>query len=113
MAKGKNRGPKNSKTVVGDYVTVAIAEDLDLANEYTDILAKSGIPAVAATQRSYSSAILGIAVMVPQKNVEQAQNIIESQQVFDVFLDEAFNDSIYDETGFGNLDYDYDMDDDF
>lgn len=82
----------NQRAALEDYVTVAIAEDIDMANEYRDILAGHDIPAVTATQRSYSSAVLGTAVMVPEYYLEQAQEIIESQQNFDHFLDDAFND---------------------
>jgi hypothetical protein len=85
----KNDG---NRTSLEDYVTIAIAEDVDLANEYRDILARHEIPAVTTTQRSYSSDILGTAVMVPEQYLEQAQEIIESQQDFDTFLDDAFND---------------------
>lgn len=74
-----------------DYVTVAVAEDIDLASEYRDILAKNDIPAVTAAQKSYSSGSMGIAVMVPENFLEQAQEIIESRQEFDSFLDDAFN----------------------
>jgi hypothetical protein len=82
----------NSKSALHDYVTVAIAEDVDLADEYRDLLAKNNIPAATATQKSYSSGVIGIAVMVPESCVEQAQEIIESCQDFDNFLDNAFND---------------------
>ncbi|MFA6186129.1 MAG: DUF2007 domain-containing protein [Phycisphaerae bacterium] len=82
----------NSKSALHDYVTVAIAEDVDLADEYRDLLAKNNIPAATAPQKSYSSGIIGVAVMVPEACVEQAQEIIESCQDFDNFLDDAFND---------------------
>ena len=81
----------NRKSALEDYVTAAIAEDIDLANEYRDILARNNIPAITATQKSYSDAILGTAVMVPESLLEQAQEIIESQQDFDNYLDDAFN----------------------
>jgi len=81
-----------SKSALKEYVTVAIAEDLDLANEYRDILAKNDIPAVIATQKGFSSTAPPIAVMVPENCLEQAQEIIESRQEFDHFLDGAFND---------------------
>lgn len=87
-----NEQNDNPRAALQDYVTVAIAEDIDLANEYRDILAKNDIPAVTATQKSYSSAVLGIAVMVPENYLEQAQEVIESRQEFDHFLDGAFND---------------------
>lgn len=82
----------NSKSATHDYVTAAIAEDVDMANEYRDILAKNNIPAVTAVQKNYSSAVIGVAVMVPESCLEEAQEIIESEQNFDSFLDDAFND---------------------
>ncbi|MEN6384155.1 MAG: hypothetical protein ABFD79_03055 [Phycisphaerales bacterium] len=82
----------NQKSALEDYVTVAIAEDVDFANEYRDILIRHNIPAVTATQKSYSMAIIGTAVMVPESLLDDAQRIIESQQDFDCFLDDAFND---------------------
>ena len=100
----------NDKTSLAEYVTVAIAEDMDLATEYRDILAKSDIPAVTATQRSYSSTIIGIAVMVPENYFEQAQEIIESQQVLDDFIDGAFNEDY----NLGPMDdYENDFDSDY
>jgi hypothetical protein len=83
----------NQKPALEDYVTVAIAEDVDLANDYRDILVKNNIPAITATQKSYSLAVIGTAVMVPEHLLDQAQKIIESEQDFDNFLDDAFNES--------------------
>lgn len=80
-----------SKSALKDYVVVAVAEDIDLANEYRDTLAKNNIPAVTAARKNYSSAGLAIAVMVPENYLQQAQEIIESRQEFDHFLDNAFN----------------------
>lgn len=100
---------KNGKSSVAEYVTVAIADDMDLANEYRDILGKSDIPAVTATQRSYSSIVIGIAVMVPENYFEQAQEIIESRQVLDDFIDDAFNEGYRPNP---NDDYENDFDSD-
>jgi hypothetical protein len=108
-AKNMSEQDDKSKAALHEYVTVAIAEDADLANEYRDILAKNDIPAVTATQRSYSSVILGVAVMVPETYLEQAQEIIESRQEFDHFIDDTFNDP--DEMP-GESDMDY-LDDEF
>jgi hypothetical protein len=109
-AKNMSEQDDKSKAALHEYVTVAIAEDADLANEYRDILAKNDIPAVTATQRSYSSVILGVAVMVPETYLEQAQEIIESRQEFDHFIDDTFNDP--DEMQ-GESDMDYLDDDEF
>ena len=92
MKSNKHNDKGNHGSALEEYITVAIAEDVDLANEYRDALARHDIPAVTATQKSYSSAVLGTAVMVPEQYLEQAQEIIESEQGFDDFLDDAFND---------------------
>jgi len=92
-----NENLNNPKSALKDYVTVAIADDVDLANDYRDILIKNNIPAVTATQKSYSMAVIGIAVMVPENLLDQAQKIVESEQDFDNFLDDAFNDSEWDD----------------
>ncbi len=81
------------KSTTEDYVTVAIADDVELANQYRDILLRHNIPAITATQKSYSQTVIGTAVMVPEIWEDQAQKIIESWQDFDSFLDDAFNDS--------------------
>jgi len=91
-----NENLNNAKSALEDYVTVAIAEDVDLANDYRDILIKNNIPAITATQKSYSQAVIGTAVMVPEHLLDQAQKIVESEQNFDNFLDDAFNDSEWD-----------------
>jgi len=92
-----NENVNNQKPAVEDYVTVAIAEDVDLANDYRDILVKNNIPAITATQKSYSLAVIGIAVMVPEHLLDQAQKIVESEQDLDNFLDDAFNDNEWDD----------------
>jgi len=91
-----NENLNDPKSALEDYITVAIAEDVDLANDYRDILIKNNIPAVTTMQKSYSRAVIGIAVMVPEHLLDQAQRIVESEQDFDNFLDDAFNDSEYD-----------------
>jgi hypothetical protein len=93
----------DQKSALEDYVTVAIAEDVDFANEYRDILIRHNIPAITATQKSYSMAIIGTAVMVPVSLLDQAQKIIESQQDFDSFLNDAFNDPDWDDDHYDNL----------
>jgi hypothetical protein len=93
----------DQKSALEDYVTVAIAEDVDFANEYRDILIRHNIPAITATQKSYSMSIIGTAVMVPESLLEQAQKLIECQQDFDNFLDDAFNDPDWDDGHYDNL----------
>lgn len=81
----------DNKTALAEYVTVAIVEDMEFAEEFRDVLDKSDIPAVLSTQRDGRSEIMGVAVMVPPQLSERAMTIIESQQALDDFLDVAFN----------------------
>ena len=81
----------NKNTALAEYITVAIAEDMELAEEYRGVLNNSDIQAVLRTQRGGNSEILGVAVMVPEQSSELAITIIESQQAFDDFLNVAFN----------------------
>ena len=103
----------DNKTALAEYVTVAIVEDMEFAEEFRDVLDKSDIPAVLSTQRDGKSEIIGVAVMVPPRLSESAMTIIESQQALDDFLDVAFNededDDYFDDFEIG----DFEEDDDF
>ena len=90
MAEHKNE-TDSKKTALAEYVNVAIAEDVELAREYQDVLNNSDIPSLLRTQRAGDAEILGVAVMVPEDTCEQAITIIEAQQALDDFLDVAFN----------------------
>lgn len=76
---------------LAEYVTVAIAEDLELASEYADVLKNSEINAVTKAHRDQNSTVIGFAVMVSEEDVDEAYLLIESQQAFGDFLDLAFN----------------------
>ena len=102
--------PDNKNTALAEYVTVAIAEDMELAEEYKGVLNNSEIPAVLSTQRGGNSEILGVAVMVPEPSSEAAVTIIESRQAFDDFLDVAFNSNDEDDDNYFD---DFEEDDDF
>ena len=54
---------------VKEFVTVAFAEDMDLAKEYKELLAKENIPVSIKTQPE-SSSYSGIAVMVPEDHLD-------------------------------------------
>jgi len=103
----------SEQTALEEFVTAAIAEDMDLASEYRDMLSKHDIPVALTAQRGYSSAVVGIAVMVPEHCLEEAQELIESQQAFDDFLDMAFNNADEDQEPFFDEDlFDSPQDDD-
>ncbi len=107
-----NYGKKSQKTRVRlqDLVTVAFAEDMELAKQYKKMLNESEIPATIKPPPDLSSSFPGIAVMVPEDNLDEAHVLIESQGSNDSFYDLAFQDDQFDDT---NDDLDDELDDSF
>jgi len=101
---------KSSRAALKDLMTVAFAEDIELAKQYKELLNENDIPAVVKTSRSKTKTG-SIAVMVPEEYLDEAHVIIHSHSSFGDFYDLAFDDGLYsddiDESDF------YDPDDDF
>lgn len=74
-----------------EFVTVAFAEDMELAKEYKQLLNEGDIPAVIKTQQDSGSGFPGIAVMVPEDHLDEAHVIIESQGAYNDFYDMVFH----------------------
>jgi len=88
-----NRKSKNQSGMVKEYVTVAFAEDLELAREYEKLLAEHEIPSVVKNQRNQQEeGFSGIAVMVPEEFLDEAYVLISEEASFDDFFDAAFTD---------------------
>ncbi len=86
-----NRKSKKRSGVVKEYVTVAFAEDIDLARQYEKLLAEHEIPAVVKNQnRSQEEDVSGIAVMVPEEFLDEAYVLISEEASYDDFFDAAF-----------------------
>ncbi|MBW8017177.1 MAG: DUF2007 domain-containing protein [Planctomycetes bacterium] len=106
MANRKKK-TNNSGTALKGFVTVAFAEDIDLANQYKELLNDSEIPAAVKTRPDAEVSFQGIAVMVPEDYLDEAHVIIANQSSMGDFYDLAFSDDDYDGT-----DNFYDGDDD-
>jgi len=109
MAKQKKKSQQSS-AALRDFVTVAFAEDMELAKHYKKMLDECDIPA-AISDNNESSHTPGIAVMVPEDHLDEAHVLIESQSSNDSFYDLALSDSFADDII--SDDYDDDEDDDF
>ncbi len=105
----KSQGQK-TRLRLRDFVTVAFAEDMELAKQYKKMLNESEISAVIKPPSGSSSSFPGIAVMVPEDNLDEAHVLIESQGANDSFYDLAFQDDQLDDT---NDDLDDELDDSF
>ena len=108
-----NRKSKKQSGMVKEYVTVAFAEDLDLAREYEQLLAEHGITAVVKNQsRVQDSDFSGIAVMVPEECLDEAYVLIRDEASFDDFFDAAFGEHHYDEAAEREMSFFEDEDED-
>ena len=92
----ERRKKKHSEqTSLKEFVTVAYAEDMDLAKQYKKMLKADGIPVAIKTQSETSGHFPGIAVMVPEDYLDEAHVLIESHSAYDDFYDTAFHDDPY------------------
>jgi hypothetical protein len=73
-----------------EFVTVAFAEDMELAQEYKRLLNEGDIPAAIKTQPDTTGSFPGIAVMVPEDYLDEAHVLIESQGAYSDFYDMVF-----------------------
>jgi hypothetical protein len=97
---------QSSNTALKELVTVAFAEDVELATQYKQLLNDNDIPAAVKSRPDQDTAYQGIAVMVPEDYLDEAHVIIESQSSIGDFYDLAFEDDNYDDTDKGFYDSD-------
>ena len=86
MANHKSR-KRCLQTVVPEFVTVAFAEDMELAMHHKQILSENNISAVIKSDKDSSAAFPGIAVMVPEDDIDEAHTIIDSHASHESFYD--------------------------
>ena len=88
----RRKKKQSSQASLKEFVTVAFAEDMDLAKEYKKLLNDGDIPAAIKTQPDTSGGFPGIAVMVPEDHLDDAHILIESQGAYSDFYDMVFHD---------------------
>lgn len=72
---------------LSDFVTIAYAEDIDLAQQYKKLLNNCNIPAAIKDPPDPESPFPGVAVMVPEDYIDEAHSLIESEGFFPDFYD--------------------------
>jgi len=87
------RKKKTDATGVKEFVTVAFAEDVELAQQYKKLLNDRNIPAAVRTNPDSPGPFTGVAVMVPEEYIDEAHLLIESEGACDTFFDMVFHDS--------------------
>ena len=98
MASNRNKR-QNSRTPLKEFVTVAFAEDMDLAKEYKKLLSDENIPVVIKGQ-SDATGLPGVAVMVPEDHLDEAHVLIESQGAYNDFYDMVFGETSFEDEDF-------------
>ena len=103
---------QNVRIPLKEFVTVAFAEDMDLAKQYKKLLNDDDIPVAIKSQPDSSASSPGIAVMVPEDHLDEAHVLIESQGSYNDFYEMVFKEDGYDsDSDDDNLDDDvYDED---
>ncbi|MBC8378692.1 MAG: hypothetical protein H8E62_05910 [Planctomycetes bacterium] len=89
----KSRKESNSTVVVKDFITVAFAEDMDLAKQYKQMLTDHEIPVAIRRQPEMAqNGFSDIAILVPESLLDEAHTLISEQSSYDDFFDMAFRD---------------------
>jgi len=115
MPKRAKKESGNAATVK-DFVTVAFAEDMDLAKQYKQLLAENEIPASIKRQPEMAqNGFSDIAILVPESLLDEAHSLISEQASYDDFFDMMFDDDDQHELEgeFRGMDGSYDETDDF
>ena len=99
---------ENRKTTeVAEYITVAFAEDMDLAKQYQELLEGNDINVRIKRQPEMAqSGFSDIAIMVPEDFLDEAHALISEKNSCDDFFDMIFEDQ---DSGQLDRSDDYDM----
>lgn len=105
----KNTKPTDKNYSVRQMVTVAFAEDMELAKQYKELLEKNEIDAVIKKQKDMTETGLSdIAIMVDEEQLDEAHALITEQAGYDDFFDGAFEQLDYEHINEAMYDYDDD-----
>lgn len=103
---------KNSKaTNVEELVTVAFAEDMELAKQYEELLRNNEISVrIKRHPEMGQSGFSDIAIMVPEESLDEAHSLISEKASYDDFFDMMLDDSDYDQFDSSSFDVDEEED---
>lgn len=102
----RKRKKRQGGVAVKGMVTVAFAEDMDLAKQYKELLNENDIPAGIKSKQDPALSYQGIAVVVPEECLDEAHVIIESHGNMGDYYDIAFQEDEYGDSRGGVLDDD-------
>lgn len=93
------KAPHKGKVLATDaqekeFVAVAVVEDMDQAHTYRLWLEENDIP-VVIQEPDESSSSDSISVTVPEECLDEAHVVIESQAVYDDYIDMTLDDDMH------------------
>jgi len=90
MSDQKKNAKRPGRASMKEFVTVAFAEDFELACQHKKMLEENGICAIVKQPDSSGTGGPGIPVMVSEEDLDQAHALIASQASFEKFFDVFF-----------------------
>ena len=96
MAGRKSKKQLNNVSLE-ELVTVAFAEDMELARQYKELLNENGIPVLIKKNNSSSPDISAIAILVPEDDLDEAHLMIAQQGVMADFYGMALGENSYED----------------
>ena len=108
----QRKGKMKTKSAdVKDFVTVAFAEDMELAKQYQQLLTDNEIDAHIKRQPEMAqSGFSDIAIVVPEESLDEAHALISEKSSYDDFFDMVFSDQDYDRFDYSEFETDEDDD---
>jgi len=105
-------GKENCKTTdVKEFVTVAFAEDMELAKQYQELLRNNEISAQIKRQPEMAqSGFSDIAIMVSEDSLDEAHALISEKATYDDFFDMILDDQDSDRIEFSDFETEEDDD---
>ncbi len=108
----KNQKQYTSDAAVKDYVTVAFAEDTELAKQYQELLEDNDISSrIQRQSKMAESGFSDIAILVPEELLDEAHTLISERASYDDFFDMILDDSDREDIDF--VDFGIDEDDNY
>ena len=105
------RKTQKQDAVVRDFVTVAFAEDMELARQYKELLEDNEISVKIKRQPEMAeSGFSDIAIVVPEDSLDEAHALISERASYDDFFDMVMDDLTSE--SLDGLEFEVDEDDD-
>ena len=102
----RKKKKSGSGATLKEMVTIAFAEDVDLAKQYKQLLLDNEIPAAIQSRNANEAEYKGIPVMVPEDYIDEAHMLIEAQNSMGDFYNMAFSEDDQDDFGYDPEYYD-------